>query len=153
MGNAKFRRLTEDFWVASQLAEEDFDRIAALGIRTVVNNRPDGEAPDQLPSAVAEAAARRAGLVYVSVPVPSGSLFPDQVAAMTEALARTRGPWLAYCRSGTRSCRLWAFVAARKRDPVEILEAAARAGYDLRDLWPTLETIHALGREPEAAEA
>ncbi len=153
MNDTKFRRLTEDFWVAPQLEERDFPRVAELGVRTVINNRPDGEAPDQLPSAAAEAAARRAGLVYVAVPVPSEGLFPDQVAAMTEALRRTEGPWLAYCRSGTRSCRLWAFVAARRRDPVEILEAAARAGYDLRDLWPTLETIHALGREPVVAEA
>ncbi len=148
MDDAKFRRVTEDFWVAPQLAEEDFARIAALGIRTVINNRPDGEAPDQLPSAEAEAAARAAGLRYLSVPVPSGGVFPDQVAAMAEALATSEGPWLAYCRSGTRSCRLWAFVAARDRHPVEILEAAARAGYDLHDLWPTLETIHALAREP-----
>ncbi len=153
MDNGKFRRLTEDFWVAPQLEKEDFARIAALGIRTVINNRPDGEAIDQLPAAAAAEAARAAGLTYLSVPVRSGGLFPDQIAAMAEAIASSEGPWLAYCRSGTRSCHLWAFLAARKRPPAEIVEAAARAGYDLRSLWATLEAVHTVGREAEPAPA
>lgn len=147
----KFRRLTDDFWVAPQLVADDLSAAAALGIRTVVNNRPDNEADAQPAGAEIERAARAAGLDYVHVPVVSGGIFPDHVAAMAEALDSTQGPWLLFCRSGTRSCYLWALVAARTLPPHEIVEAAAAAGYDLAGLWSTLEAIHIANREPSLA--
>jgi uncharacterized protein (TIGR01244 family) len=150
MGAERFRQVAEDFWVAPQLTAADFAAARALGIRTVINNRPDGEAPDQLSAAEAEAAARAAGLDYVFVPVPSGGLMPDHLAAFRRAVDRGRGPFLAYCRSGTRSCHLWAFSAARDRPPAEIVDAAAAAGYDLRATRLLLERIHveAAGQAP-----
>jgi len=53
----EFIQLEPDIAVAPQLVEADFAEIAARGFRSVVNNRPDGEAPDQLPNAQAAAAA------------------------------------------------------------------------------------------------
>jgi len=138
-----FRQLTDGVWVGPQLRAEDFAAVAALGIRTVINNRPDGESPDQLPSAEAEKAARAAGLAYVHLPVVSGAIFPDHVRRLEEILASTEKPWLLYCRSGNRSCRLWALAAARHLSPAQIVEAAARAGYDLTRLWPVLAAVHA----------
>ena len=42
------------------------------------------------------------------------------------------GPVLAYCRSGTRSCNLWALAAAKAgRDPELLVAQAEAAGYDL----------------------
>lgn len=149
MGAGRFRKLAEDFWVAPQLADDDFPALRQLGIHTVINNRPDGEAPDQLPAAAAEAAARAAGLDYVFLPVPSGGLTPDHLAAFRHAVERGSGPFLAYCRSGTRSCHLWAFNAARSQRPAAILAAAAAAGYDLEPTRPLLERIHA-GAQPQA---
>lgn len=143
----KYRRLTENFWVAPQLEPSDFADIAALGIRTVVNNRPDGEAAGQPRHEELEAAARAAGLILVHVPVVSGAIFPDQVAAMNEALATNPGPWLAFCRSGSRSCHLWALMMARRLEPARIVEQAWQAGYDLTALWPALEAIHAAFRD------
>jgi len=43
-----FRKVATNFYVAPQLEPADFAEAAELGIRTVINNRPDGEAPDQL---------------------------------------------------------------------------------------------------------
>ncbi len=57
-----FRRVADDFFVAPQLAEADFAAAAAAGIRTVINNRPDGEAADQPSNLVMQNAAERAGL-------------------------------------------------------------------------------------------
>lgn len=150
MSAGKFRQVADDFWVAPQLAAADFAVARALGIRTVINNRPDGEAADQLADAAAAAAARAAGLDYVFVPVPSGGLMPDHLAAFRRAVDRGRGPFLAYCRSGTRSCHLWAFSAARSRPPAEIVAAAAAAGYDLAATRLLLERIHveAAGQAP-----
>ena len=56
------------------------------------------------------------------------------------------GPVLAYCRSGTRSCHLWAFSAARSQPAGTVIEAAAAAGYDLSAARPLLERIAAENR-------
>ncbi|MEZ5800139.1 MAG: sulfur transferase domain-containing protein [Nitratireductor sp.] len=50
--------------VASQLVEADFAALAEAGFRSVVCNRPDGEAEGQLPSGVAQKAAESAGLSF-----------------------------------------------------------------------------------------
>ena len=53
---ARIAQLEPDIYVAWQLVESDFADLAARGFRSVVNNRPDGEAPEQLPNARAQAA-------------------------------------------------------------------------------------------------
>jgi len=148
MSTEPFRRVAPDFYVAPQLTAEDFASARTLGIRTVINNRPDGEAPDQLSNADAARAAAAAGLRFVHVPVVSGGIFPDHIAAIREAVDGHDGPYLAYCRSGTRSCFLWGFVAARNQSADDILQAAAAAGYDLGPVYATLERIHREYQKP-----
>jgi uncharacterized protein (TIGR01244 family) len=132
---ADIRRVTPEFSVAPQLAPQELETAAAQGFKLVINNRPDGEAPDQPPGAVMEAAAKAAGLSYIHIPV-SGMPRPDQIEAMQAAIAEAGGPVLAYCRSGTRSITTWALgEAARDARPRnEIVELAAEAGYDLSPL-------------------
>ncbi|MCB9968674.1 MAG: TIGR01244 family phosphatase [Geminicoccaceae bacterium] len=137
-----FRKVASDFYVAPQLEPADFAAAAELGIRTVINNRPDGEAPDQLADAEARALAAAQGLAYVHVPVVSGGILPDHLAAMRAAIDGHQGPFVAYCRSGTRSCHLWALVEARDEDPDALIAAAATAGYDLGAIRPLLKEIH-----------
>jgi uncharacterized protein (TIGR01244 family) len=127
---ADIRDVTAGFAVAPQITPED---VAGLGgrFRLLINNRPDGEAPDQPPAAAIEAAARGAGLAYAWIPV-SGPPGAAQAAAMRRALDEAEGPALAFCRSGTRSIVAWALAEALDGRPVEELEAlGARAGYDL----------------------
>ena len=50
-----------------------FAAARAAGIRTIINNRPDGEAADQLSDAEARALAQANGLDYVFVPVVSAA--------------------------------------------------------------------------------
>ena len=136
---AQLKQLSDDFWVSSQLEAADFARAKTLGIRTVINNRPDGEAVDQLSDAEAAAAAAAAGLAYAHVPVVSGAMTAADIQAFRAAVDRHEGPFLAYCRSGTRSCFLWAFSAVRELPVSYVLAAAAEAGYDLRPAAPALE--------------
>src|SRR4051812_16846943 len=120
------KRLDETTWVAGQIAPAD---VAALDVRIVINNRPDGEEPGQPASADIEAAARTAGLDYRHIPI-AGAISADQVEAMAEALEA--GPALLFCRSGTRSTYLWALArASRGAEAGRLLAAAAEAGYDL----------------------
>ena len=137
-----FKRLTDDVWVAGQLQEPDFAEAAALGVRTIVNNRPDGEAADQLPHARAQEAAERAGLAYHYLPVANGHLTFETVETMRALLEEFEGPVLDYCTSGTRSAFLWAFASAAWLPSATIVEAARGAGYELSGIAPQLDALH-----------
>ncbi|HEY2659307.1 MAG TPA: TIGR01244 family sulfur transferase [Caulobacteraceae bacterium] len=129
---ADFRKVTDDFTVAPQIAPGDLAEAAKLGFTLVINNRPDGEQPGQPTSAEMEAAARAAGLDYVHIPVMGGP-GPAQVEAVRQAVDAASGPVLAFCRSGTRSIVTWsigqASSGARPRD--ELKQLGQAAGYDL----------------------
>jgi uncharacterized protein (TIGR01244 family) len=128
---ADFRKVTDDFSVAPQIDLADLPRAAAEGFKLVINNRPDGEAPDQPTSAEVEAAAKAAGLNYVHIPVRGGPT-PEQVEQENAVVAEAPGPILAFCRSGTRSITTWALgEAAAGHDRAVLAKLAADAGYDL----------------------
>ena len=137
------KQLTPDIFVAPQIGLETVDEAKALGVTLIVNNRPEGESPDQTPGEDIEAAAKAAGMDYVAIPVSPGGFAPWQLDALDEALAgNAGGKTLCYCRSGTRSTLLWSLAKARSGgSPDEIAETAAGAGYDIS---PIIETVHAL---------
>ena len=131
------RQVTPDFAVAPQLAPSDMAEAAGRGFKLVINNRPDGEVPDQPTSAQMEAAANAAGLAYRYIPVRGGPT-PDQAAEQAQAIAEAGGPVLAFCRSGTRSITAWSLgqAMAGRRAPDELIELGAEAGYDLTAVLP-----------------
>lgn len=129
-------RLDSNTAVSPQVLPGQLPAVAAAGIATLVNNRPDGEEPGQPTSAEMAAAAQAAGLNYRHIPV-AGGFSREQVDAMTEALAA--GPVLAFCKSGTRSTFLWALAEAKRgADPEDLAARASAAGYDLGPIRPYL---------------
>ena len=101
-------RHTEKFGTAPQLSPSDMAEVAAMGFKTVVNNRPDGEGgPDQPSNASIQAEAEKLGLNYVYLPVIPGAFTPAQVQEMARLLKTMPGPILAFCRSGARSTNLY----------------------------------------------
>lgn len=111
MSELPIRPVSADVCVAPQLTPEAMAEAAAMGFKSVVNNRPDFEhGPDQPTSAAIEAAARAAGLEYRHLPVDGGWQSPEQIAAFAQLLQELPRPLLAFCRSGARSTRL--FMAA-----------------------------------------
>lgn len=129
--------------VASQLLPADLDALAARGVRGVINNRPDGEAPDQPSTAALEAQCRQRGLAYTFLPFTSG-VAPDRATALAfaAALARLPQPVVAFCRTGTRSITLWAFAQVAGGASVEgTLAASTAAGYDLAKFSPQLAAL------------
>lgn len=143
---SEFRRVAEDFWASPQISAADVAIAHAQGIRTIVNNRPEGESEDQTPGTEIAAAAEELGLGYVAIPVTHAGFTADMVAEMTQALQNRDGPILAYCRSGTRSTLLWSLAqASLGMAPERIAEQAAAAGYDvspIRTIIDTLATRH-----------
>ncbi|RKF13452.1 TIGR01244 family phosphatase [Roseovarius spongiae] len=133
------RPVTEDFSVSPQIAPEDLPAIAAAGYRSVLCNRPDGEAPGQPDVKAIEAAAKAAGLEFRAVPITSGQVTEQDLAAFNAALAEEPSPVLAYCRSGTRCVMLWSIAQMGRMEPERIVAAAAGAGYDMSGLVAQLQ--------------
>lgn len=139
-----FRQLTEQFWASPQIGIEDVAIAEAQGIALIINNRPEGEAADQVPGEAIETAARSAGMDYLAIPVTHAGFSEEQVHAMATAIDEAHGPVLAYCRSGTRSTLLWALAqAARGEGPDTIAAKAARAGYDVAPIRALIDMLAA----------
>lgn len=144
---ARFRKLSDDFYASPQVTPGEMSEAAAMGIALVVNNRPDGEAPDQPSGADIEAAARAAGMDYLAIPVGSAGFSEPQVERLQQAMAGASGPVLGFCRSGTRSTLLWSLARARSgEDPEGIADAAAAVGYDVAPVRPAMDMFAARGR-------
>jgi uncharacterized protein (TIGR01244 family) len=136
------RILNDSIAVAPQIAPDDVTAIKAAGYVAIVNNRPDGEEPGQPAGEAIRLAAEAAGLAYTAIPVTQAGFSHEQLDAMAQALVAAEGPVLAYCRSGTRSCNLWALAAAKAgRNPELLVLQAADAGYDLTGLRATLDSL------------
>lgn len=142
------KQLTPAIYVAPQITVETVAQAKALGVSLIVNNRPEGESPDQTPGAEIEAAATAAGMAYVAVPVTHSGFAPWQIDALDAALAGNGdGKTLCYCRSGTRSTLLWSLARARAGDaPEEIAATAAAAGYDVAPIDEMLRALAAAAR-------
>ena len=139
-----FRRIADGFWASPQISLADIDEARARGIALIVNNRPEGEAEDQISGPEIEAAARAAGMDYRAIPVTHAGFDEEQVRSMADALQEARGPVLAYCRSGTRSTLLWSLAqASLGRDPDAIAAEAAGGGYDVTPIRPLMDMLAA----------
>ena len=95
------------FAVSPQLRREDVETAAREGFRAIVNNRPDGEAPDQPSAEALEAEARRLGLDYIHIPIVPGEMTEADGRRLKAFLDEVQGPVLAFCRTGNRSANLW----------------------------------------------
>ncbi len=126
------RALTNDLSVSQQIAPDDVHALAAIGFRSLICNRPDGEGPDQPGYQEIERKASALGLQVHYLPVESGKVSDEQAQAFGQLLDSLPKPVLAYCRSGMRSATLWALSQSARRPLPDILERAAAAGYDLK---------------------
>src|ERR1043165_9840235 len=106
-----FRHVTDDCPTAPQISIADVAEAKAQGFTTLINNRPDGEAPGQPTSLQIAQAAKDAGLEYFHIPVV-GRPGQHEVEQMREAVLASKGPVLAFCRSGTRTINTWALGQA-----------------------------------------
>lgn len=138
------RTIDQTISVAPQISPEDIPALAAAGFGFVVNNRPDDEESIQPRGDAVRAAAEAAGLGYAAIPITHSGFSSAQVEAMAKVMEDADKPVIAFCRSGTRSCNLWALaMASQGGDPAELTAKAAAAGYDISGMRPLLDTLSA----------
>lgn len=103
-------QLSPSMSISGDVGPDDVAAIAAAGFRTIINNRPDGEAMDQPTSAAIEKAAHRLGLTYRHIPVVPGNFPAEAVLEFGAVLSACEGPVLAFCKSGMRAKNMYALA-------------------------------------------
>ena len=94
-------------FVSGQLFEQDVKLLARQGVRSIVNNRADGEAPGQPPSADLAKVAEEHGVTYVHFPVNPRSISEQDVEAFAKLCEDLERPLHLFSRSGARSMKIW----------------------------------------------
>ena len=115
----EIKKISPECAVSSQITTGDLADIKAAGFCGIVCNRPDGEAEDQPAFEEIRKAASALGIDTRYVPVREGD-----VATFSEAIEELPRPFLAYCRSGSRSATLWSLHEISKGRMPEDLAAS-----------------------------
>ena len=130
------KTLNNELSVSAHLVPANMRDVAEAGFRSVICNRPDGEAADQPPYAEIERACREQGMQARWLPAEPGKVTDEHGRAFGALMHELPKPVLAFCRTGTRSATMWALsqaAASPDSPPVaEIIERTAAAGFDLK---------------------
>ncbi|MDR0779215.1 MAG: TIGR01244 family phosphatase, partial [Pseudomonadales bacterium] len=133
----ELKRFNTNFTVSGQVNSADLGALRDAGVRHLICNRPDQEAPDQPSFATLAQAATEAGLVAHHLPVVHDTINSAQARAFTTLLASLDGPVHAFCRSGLRSATLWALSQVQQGASVDaMVQAATSNGFDFKS-FPT----------------
>ena len=116
-----WQRLSERVTTSGRLQELDPARLAAIGVRHVINLAL-ADHPEALPEADATFAAQ--GIGYTHIPVPFGAPEEAHYRAFVEALEAAEGPVHVHCIA---NWRVSAFFYRYHRDACGMPEAEARA--------------------------
>lgn len=102
----KIMQMTSQVSVSDQIDVDDVQALIDEGVELLVCNRPDGEDGEQTPYTTIQEEAKRLGLEVKSIAFSSYQIQPENRDEFIQ-LIRTRKRIHLYCRSGSRSERLW----------------------------------------------
>jgi uncharacterized protein (TIGR01244 family) len=120
---------------AGALSAADIEALAAAGVKTIINNRPDDEDPGQLSADEARQLCAAHGIAYHHIPFVGATLTRADIDAFDAVLKSEPQPVVAHCRSGTRSTMIWALTRMLDgEDPSALVALGARNGVDITAL-------------------
>jgi tyrosine-protein phosphatase SIW14 len=101
---ARFHQVDEHLYRGAQPTTLGLTRLHALGVRTIVNVRDDGDAAVENERRLVESL----GMQFVHIPIKDGNIFnwsrripTDTVTRFFEVLASVPGPVFIHCKRGT----------------------------------------------------
>lgn len=100
--------------LSGQITPTDVAELAHMGVKTVVNNRPDGEEEGQPTSDEIEQACQAYGIAYKQIAFAGGMMDMNHVQAFADFFNETERPLHIFCRTGNRSNNL--LTMAREKD-------------------------------------
>lgn len=137
------RQITPTYSVTPQIEPADVASLAAMGVKTLICNRPDMENPPALQSSAMLAAAQAHGIGFIYNPFQGHTISQENVDIQATALATADSPVVGYCASGNRCTVVWGFGAAGHVPVDDIVTIGQSYGYPFEQLRPALEAAAA----------
>ena len=102
-----YKKLSDECSVGSKIQPDDVAALANSGFRSIICNRPDGEAENQPAFEQINEASEANNMVARYLPVVPGKIGSEEAEQFKQALSDLPSPVFAYCRTGYRSNKLW----------------------------------------------
>ncbi|WP_323843960.1 TIGR01244 family sulfur transferase [Microbulbifer magnicolonia] len=135
-----FKKLDAQVSVSEQFSCDAMAQLAESGVKVVVCNRPEGETEDQPSYADMKSAAEACGMEFVAIPFARGQMTRAHCEQFAEVLARGDKVH-AFCRTGNRSCNLWAGARVLEgADKKSLLGHARAAGFDISGVLVAMDS-------------
>jgi tyrosine-protein phosphatase SIW14 len=99
VGIANFHQVDDHVYRGAQPNVEDWKDLASLGIRLVLDLRPDGELREHWTRSEKEA-VEAAGMRYTNVPLDGWAMPQDKQISRALEILRSVGPVFVHCRGG-----------------------------------------------------
>jgi sulfide:quinone oxidoreductase len=129
----EIRKVSDEFSVSGQLEPDAIATLQAAGVKMLICNRPDNEAPGQPAYAELARRAADAGMTVHYLPVVHDTINEQNVEDFATLLNDAATPVHAWCRSGLRSITLWSLAQIKSgADPAAQVATATRLGFDFR---------------------
>jgi uncharacterized protein (TIGR01244 family) len=99
-------QVSDRLFSGDQPSEEDLQRLASAGFRSIINLRKSGEPNQPISPEAEQKYAEANGLNYVSVPVSTSELGPEHVARLSSTIEALPTPIFLHCAVGQRAAAL-----------------------------------------------
>lgn len=126
----KIQQLNEHVYIADQINVCDISTLRDLGIRSIINNRPDNESENQPLSKDICQSATAMELDYQYLPVISNIYPPKAIAELIIMLEAMEEPIVMFCRTGNRSANLWALSQIDVCGRQYVIDKTQRIGFN-----------------------
>ena len=100
-------KVTDNFSLAGQISATDVAQIKAMGFKSIMCNRPDGEEFGQPSAEIIKKAAEDHEMEFFFVPMGRTGISNELLADFRNVINGDNGPVFAYCRTGNRCGMLW----------------------------------------------
>lgn len=89
--------------ISGQISADDVAELAKMGVKTIINNRPDAEEDGQPTSTTIKQACQVAGIKYKQIAFSGGMMDMNHVQDFADFYNSTERPLHLFCRTGNRS--------------------------------------------------
>ncbi|MEE4246532.1 MAG: TIGR01244 family sulfur transferase, partial [Kangiellaceae bacterium] len=110
-------------------------KLEDIGIKVIINNRPDNEEDNQPLSQELKELAEEAGIEYIHLPANGRDMPSETIEQFCQVIDSNPGKIHAFCKTGTRSSILYAHCELRNKNKEEVLPLLKDKGYDVSGVF------------------
>ena len=88
----EIKKISPFISVSPQIYPAHIERLANMGFKTLINNRPDNESDDQPLAEELKVEAEKHGMGFISIPITPGEITEQNIEEFSLEMRRVKGP-------------------------------------------------------------